>query len=350
MNNLSVLRILGGVAVAVLSVANVQAQAVPHYAADLSWPRPLPNGWVMGAIGGLCVNDQDHVVIVNRQGVPEAELNGGTQAPPIIEFDQAGNVVRSWGDPNVIDNVPRLHDCHFDGDGNVWIASATSGVVQKFTPDGRELLFQIGQKGVFDSSDGTSRGTPLNSPAGKFMMPASVYVDRANGDIYVADGEGANSNRRIAVMNREGRFLRQWLPEGTESVHCMTVADDGMIYVCNRTGGSVLVYDKMGVSKGTITVPWTQPPPGPDGPVRLEGPAADLDFSPDQRLMFVLNQNNMRVEIIERLTGRHLGYFGTGGTAPGQFDQAHALTVDSAGNVFVADLRGRRVQKFSPRR
>jgi hypothetical protein len=30
-------------------------------------------------------------------------------------------------------------------------------------------------------------------------MPSSIFMDRDNGDVYVADGESRNSNRRIAV-------------------------------------------------------------------------------------------------------------------------------------------------------
>ena len=78
----------------------------------------------------------------------EGDLNAGKLAPMIIEFDPAGNVVNSWGDLKLLD--PRLHSCHFDKDGNMWIASAPSGMVQKYTHDGSKLLMQIGKKGVYD--------------------------------------------------------------------------------------------------------------------------------------------------------------------------------------------------------
>ena len=106
------------------------------------------------------------------------------------------------GDATRLD--PRLHSCHFDKDGNVWIASAPSGMVQKYSHDGSKLLLQIGKKGVLDSSDGTAKGKPLNSNAAQFFMPSSIFVDRANGDVYVSDGEGAGSNRRVAVIDRTG--------------------------------------------------------------------------------------------------------------------------------------------------
>ena len=60
----------------------------------------------------------------------------------------------------------------------------------------------------------------------QFFMPSSIFVDRQNGDVYVSDGEGAGSNRRVAVMDRDGKFLRQWLPEGMETVHNVYVAEN----------------------------------------------------------------------------------------------------------------------------
>ncbi|PWU04328.1 MAG: hypothetical protein C5B51_16975, partial [Terriglobia bacterium] len=200
-------------AVVILPGVVLRAQSgAPRYEVDRSWPKPLPDRWVLGGLGGLCVDAQDHVLILNRQDVLEGDLNAGRLAPPLIELDSEGNVVHSWGDLNVLD--PRLHSCHFDKDNNVWIASSPSGMVQKYSHDGSKLLLQIGKKGVFDSSDGTAKGQPLNSNAARFFMPSSLFADPQNGDLYVADGEGRGGNRRVAVLDRTGNFLRQWQPEG----------------------------------------------------------------------------------------------------------------------------------------
>ena len=284
--------------------SSLRAQgAAPRYEFDSTWPKPLPNNWVLGGLGGTCVDGRDHVFILNRQDVLEGELNAGNLAPPIIEVDPAGNVVNSWGDANLLDS--RLHSCHADKDGNIWIASAPSGMVQKYTRDGSKLLLQLGKKGVFDSSDGTAKGTPLNSNAAQFFMPSSIYVDPQNGDVYVSDGEGRGGNKRIAVMDRDGKFLRQWQPEGMETVHCMTMAKDGLVYVCNRDGARIQIYDKQGSLKKTIEVPWT-PVTAPAGgkPKQSGGATVAIDFSRDgeQRLMFVVNQNNSQIEVLERCT------------------------------------------------
>jgi len=342
-------------AFAVLAIAtglscpvDLRAQArAPRYEVDPSWPKPLPDRWIIGGLGGVCVDAQNHVLILNRQDVLEGELNAGHLAPPVIEFDSAGNLVRSWGDPNLLD--PRLHSCHVDQDGNVWIASAPSGMVQKYSRDGSKLLLQIGKKGVFDSSDGTVKGQPLNSDAAQFFMPSSIFVDPNNGDVYVADGESKGGNRRIAVMDRSGKFLRQWQPDGMQSVHCMAVASDGLVYVCNRDGSKIQVYDKMGKFSKTFELPWSPETPPADGkPKESGGAVVAIDFSHDsgQTLLYVINQNNGVVDIVERQTGKILSSFGRVGRYPGEFDQPHGIAVDSQGNVYVAENRGRRVQKF----
>ena len=340
--------VIGGAGLKVGPSLHAQTGAV-QYEADLSWPKPLPNRWALGGLGGVCVDSQDHVLILNRQDVNEGDLNAARLAPPLIEFDPAGNVVNSWGDLKVID--PRLHSCHFDGEGNVWVAASPSGMVQKYSHDGSKLLLTIGKKGVFDSSDGTAKGKPLNSNAAAFYMPSSIFVDRQNGEVYVADGEGAGGNRRIAVMDRTGRFLRQWQPADMDVVHCLTIARDGLVYVCNRNGARIQIYDKTGNLKKNIDVPWTPVTPPADGPITQSGGAVvAIDFSPDpgQALMFVINQNNSQIEVIDRQTGRKVSSFGRPGSFPGQFNQPHGIAVDSKGNVYVAENRGKRIHKFKP--
>lgn len=337
------------IAAGILRAPSSRAQGgVPKYEIDLSWPKSLPDRWVLGGLGGVCVDAQDHVLVLNRQDVLDGDLNAGHLAPALIELDPAGNLVNSWGDPKLLD--PRLHSCRFDKDNNVWIGSAPSGMVQKYSHDGSKLLLQIGKKGVFDSSDGTVKGQPLNSNAAQFFMPSSISVDPQNGDVYVSDGEGRGGNRRVAVMDRNGKFLRQWQPDGMQTVHCMTVAGDGLVYVCNREGSRIQVYDKMGQFIKNIEVPWKPYTPPLDGkPKESGGSAVALDFSHDssQKFMYLINQNNSQIEIIDRQTGKVLSSFGGGvGHYPGQFDQPHGIAVDSRGSVYVAENRGKRIQKF----
>lgn len=338
-----------GAAVGFLPAKAAQAQApAPKYQLDPSWPKPLPNQWVLGGLGGVCVDARDHVFILHRQDVSPADQSSGRTAPLIIEIDPSGSVVNSWGDPEILD--ARLHSCHVEKNSDIWIASAPSGMLQKYSHDGRKMLMQIGKKGVVDSSDGTVKGRPLNSNAAQFFSPASIYVDPRNGEIFVADGEGTGGNRRVVVMDRSGQFLRQWQPEGMVTVHCMTGSNDGLVYVCNREHGRIQVYDRTGRFVKNVEPSGPETPLKTGEPIGTGGSTVALDFSPDpnQRVMFVINQKYSRIDIIERQTGTILSSFGRAGHLPGEFDQPHGIAVDSKGNVYVAENRGRRVQKFIP--
>ena len=343
----SILAGLGACAALAIAIAAPSAPraqtGVPHYAFDASWNKPFPNRWINGGLGGLCVDANDHVLVLNRQDVNKPELMAGAIAPPMLEFDSAGNVVHSWGDPKLIDR--RLHSCHYDKDGNVWIASAPSGMVQKYSHDGSKLLLTIGKKDVYDTSDGTEKGKPLNSPTAAFHMPSSIFVDPGNGEIFIADGESDTSNSKIAVFDASGKFLRQWIPEGYKSVHCMTIANDGTVYVCNRRSGKIGAFDKMGKLQRTFDVPST---PVTAGVADGGGAAVAIDFSRDreQRYMFVVNQNNSRIDIMERTSGKIAGNFGRPGPYAGEFNQAHGLAIDSKGDIYINENRGRRTQKF----
>ena len=342
-------------AVGVVSPVRARAQQVPRYEVDPFWPKlPLPDRWITGGLGGMCIDDRDHVYILNRQNVVPADLDGARLAPPVIEFDPDGNVVRSWGDPTLLGD--RLHDCHVDRDQNVWIVASGTGVVQKYSSDGSSLLLQIGESGLYDSSDGTREGRPLNSNRAQFFLPASIDVDADTGDIYVADGETSRGNQRIAVLDRNGRFLRQWPLHRTETErdltplpHCLRLSDDGLVYVCDRQADRIQVFDRMGTFVRNIDVsfqPYTSPEGRQSG---TRGTAVVLAFSadPDQRLMFVVNQNSVVIEVLDRRTGQVLSSVGGGpGRYLGQFTLPHGIGVDSAGNVYVAEQEGRRIQKF----
>ena len=331
------------------------AQPAPRYEVDPNWPRlPLPDRWLTGGLGGMCVDGRDHVFVLNRQNVVAEDLDASHLAPPVIEFDPDGQVVQSWGDPDRLG--ARLHDCHVDADQNVWIVAAGTGVIQKYSSNGDELLLQVGQTGVYDSSDGTRDGTPLNSDTAQFFLPASLDIDVATGDIYVADGELPGGNQRIAVVDHTGRFLRQWALNRTTGErnlaalpHCLRISNDGLVYVCDREADRIQVFDRLGNFIRNINVAW-QPATPPEGRRSgTRGTAVVLGFSPDpeQRFLFVVNQNSVRVDILNRQTGELLSSFGGGpGRYRGQFTLPHGIGVDSVGNVYVAEQEGRRIQKF----
>ena len=68
-----------------VSITPVSAQAtveVPQFKYDPSWPKPLPEGWVLGSVGSVCVDARDHVFVVTR-GAPapkDEEFGNGRAA------------------------------------------------------------------------------------------------------------------------------------------------------------------------------------------------------------------------------------------------------------------------------
>lgn len=351
-----------GLAVALLTFCPLPSQAQgkePRYEIDPTWPKPLPNLWVTGGVGGVCVDAHDHVLILNRRDLTDNDLDAGHQAPPVIEFDPEGNVVNSFGDPEILPS--RFHGCTVDRDNNLWLAGSQDGIVQKYTHDGSKLLFQIGKRGVVDSSDGTLKGKALNSSHTQFFGPAGIAVDPKNGDVYVADGEMVGANHRVAVFDRKGEFLRQWELQRTAAetgdafipvVHCVVMDNEGLVYVCDRRGHRLQVFDKVGNFQRNIPIKFEQSsqiPAGPEHKSGAEGSAVWASFSsdPEQRFIYVTNQDNEKIDILDRASGQVLSSFGRAGHQAGEFTNAHFLAADSKGNIYVAEVGvGKRVQKF----
>ena len=183
-----------------------------------------------------------------------------------------------------------------------------------------------------------------------------MVVDPANGDVYVADGYG---NRRVAVLDKDGKFLRQWGRQATEEetqkgvpgvfaevVHCIAMSNAGLIYVCDRQGNRVQVFQKDGTFVRNIPIP-NATGKLPD----KRGTAWWVAFSPDreQKFMYVMNGGTEQVHILDHASGKILSSFGRPGHQAGNFTHGHTLAVDSKGNVYVAETDwGRRVQKFKP--
>jgi DNA-binding beta-propeller fold protein YncE len=335
------------------AICGVQAQSnALNYEVDSTWPRPLPENWVIGQVSGVCVDSQDHVFIVNRNDMTPKEAEVSRQAPPFVEFDQDGNVVNSFGDWKTVPNT--THGCTIDYENNLWTAGNGDGIIQKYSHDGR-LLMQIGKRGIVDTSDGTLTGRPMNLSHTQLYMPADIAIDPANGDAYVADGYG---NSRIVVFDRDGKFLRQWGRQGTKEeadagvggafmrvVHCVNLGNDGLIYVCDRQSDRIQVFDKMGNFKRNIWIKRGRTLPD------NWGTAWWIGFSPDreQKYLFVADGGDEQVKILDRASGEIFASFGRPGHQLGEFTHAHTLAVDSKSNVYVAETDwGRRVQKFRP--
>ncbi|RPI57562.1 MAG: hypothetical protein EHM55_01320 [Acidobacteria bacterium] len=331
--------------------ATALAQDAPRFEIDPSWPKPLPDRWVIGRTGSICSDAHDHLVVTNRRDITAEEAETSLQAPSILIFDPAGTLVHSFGDS---DTVPRVvHGCFVDHENNIWLTGNGDGIVQKWSHDGM-LLMQIGKRGAFDTTDGTAKGRRLNAGTSQFFNPAGVVVDSTNGDIYVADGYG---NRRVAVFNRNGEFLRQWGRQATQAeidtgvggafaqlVHCIAMSRAGLVYVCDRQGDRIQVFDKTGAFVRNIWIRTGTPAlPDPRGTVWWIAFSRD----PEQKFLYVMNGRNEQLHILDHASGKVLSSFGRPGHLLGNFTHGHAVASDSAGNLYIAETdTGRRMQKF----
>ena len=331
-----------------LALVSLTTHAEPRFMIDPSWPQPLPNNWINGQVGCICVDSHDHIVIVDRRNITEEEKQTNIPAPTLIMFNMAGEVINAWGDSDI---VPRaVHGCSFDSQDNVWIAGNQDAIVQKYSHDG-ELLLQIGSKCLFDTADGTAESNHTNASRARLNRPSGAVVDQATGDIFISDGYG---NKRVVVFDADGNYLRQWgrqasaeeVKAGTPStftavVHCIELSNAGLVYVCDRQGDRVQVFDKMGTHVRDIWLRVENP--------NERGTAWWVAFSPDedQEYLYVMNGSKEQVHVIDHQSGKTISTFGRPGHQIGNFTHGHTIATDSAGNLYVAETNyGRRVQRF----
>jgi DNA-binding beta-propeller fold protein YncE len=335
-----------GIGQAVLdNSARAQGRTVqaPMFEVDPLWPKPLPNHWLIGMTIGVWVDDQDHIWIIHRSSATlhpnERALELGVGeccrgAPPVLVFDQAGNLVRAWGGPGEGYEWPMSnHGIHVDYKGNVWIGGngKADAHVLKFTKEGK-FLMQVGRLG----------GNAGSNDADNFGRVAKIWVDPKTNEAYIADGY---QNRRVAVIDADtGKMKRYWGAYGNKQfrtpVHCVERSNDGLVYVCDRQANRVQVFTAEGkfVKEGHYA-----------RETLGSGSAWDLAFSKDrqQRYIYLADGTNEKVRIILRDSLEEITNFGDGGRQPGQFYGVHSVAVDSKGNLYTTETyEGKRLQKF----
>jgi DNA-binding beta-propeller fold protein YncE len=376
---------------AVENVAAAQAKnnsQAPRFEVDPMWPKPLPNHWLLGSTIGVWVDERDWVWIIHRSSAtldatergaeanpPVAECCKG--APPVLAFDQAGNLVANWGGPGQGYEWPSSnHGIFVDHKGNVWIGGNGPGDSQilKFTKDGK-FLAQYGKANARALAGATPPpAPPAGGQAGRgqqakfqgnshdqisFGRVAKIFVDPKTNKAFVADGY---LNKRVAVLDGDtGKMERYWGAYGEKPddanlppynpanapdkqfrnpVHCADVSKDDFVYVCDRVNDRIQVFTKEGkfikeaqVAKNTLAA----------------GSAWDVAFSKDaqQRFIYLADGQNAKVHILDRQSLQVLTSFGDGGRQPGQFFGVHSIATDSKGNVYTTETyEGKRVQRF----
>jgi sugar lactone lactonase YvrE len=346
-----------------LSAQPLVAQQVPQFQVDPAWPKPLPNNWIIGQIGGIAVDSHDRIWVYQRPNSLTDDERGAALKPPVskccvpapsvMQFDQEGNLLQAWGGPGAGYDWPKSeHGIYVDKQDNVWLAGNDKDndhMVLKFSADGR-FLMQIGKA-----------GKTAGSNSAKWLgRPAMAVVDEYRGELYVADGY---KNRRIIVFDpKTGEYRRHWGAYGAEPndydlgaynpsatvakqfrtpVHCVRISNDEFVYVCDRTNNRIQVFRKSGgFLKEFVIEPAT----------RGAGSVWDIVFSNDaeQKYLFVADGTNNEIHIVLRENGEKLASFGRAGRMAGQFHWVHAIAIDSNGNLYTGDVdTGKRVQKFT---
>jgi len=347
---------------------------IPTFRVDPAWPKPLPNHWIIGAVAGVAVDARDHVWITHRPSTlqPNETRSIWRGAPPVLEFDQDGNLVSSWGGPGTGYEWPQLeHGIYLDHQDHVWLGAGgdKDAHILKFTRDGR-FLMQIGRQGKGTGSNDTQN----------LGAAANMIVDPPANELYVADGY---VNHRIIVFDATtGAYKRHWGAYGKRPddgyferagerlpgpfrgvvqnenkpsqydpngppppqfriVHAVRMSRDGLVYVCDRTNDRIQVFKKDGtfvqeafIAKDTLG----------------SGSVWDIGFSidPDQTFLIVPDGTNQQIYVLNRKSLEVVSTFGAAGHWAGQFYGAHNLAIDSKGNLFIGETyEGKRVQKFT---
>ncbi|MBM3779038.1 MAG: hypothetical protein FJW23_12535 [Acidimicrobiia bacterium] len=370
-------------------------QQVPIFEVDPLWPKPLPNNWVTGGIVGVGVDADDRVWVMHRPSFivanERAAADGRTSlccypAPPVLVFDEEGNVVKSWGpqrtfaspgsaivddavaDPEWPEWAQSEHGMHIDHKGFVWTGGngQKDSRLLKFTQEG-EFVMAVGGFAPYGTSGPGHDGGPDSQDLENLNKPAKAVVDPSTNEVYVADGYG---NRRVIVFDADtGEYRRHWGAYGNEPddadpynatrggvdgtydpdvvsqqfgrpAHGIIVSRDGRVYVADRTNNRVQAFTTGGtfVAEGFI-----------DRHARGFGSAFDVELSADpaQQFVYVADGMNQRIVVLRRDTLEVVSRFGHGGPYPGGFYAVHALAVDSQGNLYTGEtLHGRRVQRW----
>jgi DNA-binding beta-propeller fold protein YncE len=363
------------------SVVEAAAVQAPRFEVDPMWPKPLPNHWVIGAVIGVAVDANDHVWIIHRGGSLEAKEQYLTMnppaaqccaaAPPVLEFNQAGDLVGHWGGPGQGYDWPASnHGIDVDYKGNVWIGGNGRGAQPAGLPQDESrmgaagavhdsMVLKFTQSGKFLMQIGKPNKSTGSNDIQNLRMPAKTLVDPKTNELYVADGYG---NRRVIVFDADtGAYKRHWgayghKPDDTQlppynpkdppaqqfrtPVHAVALANDGLLYACDRTNDRIQVFKTDGtfvkeafVEKNTLG----------------DGSAFDVALSrdPQQKYIYLADGSNMKIHVLLRDTLEVLTTFGDGGRQPGQFYAVHSVATNSKGDLFTTETyRGQRVQKF----
>ena len=291
-----------------------------------NWPS-LPDGRALGFVSAVELDSQGHIFtfhsfrkwVIPFPDEPEA-------GPSILMWNaEDGTLIGGWGEGTF--RMP--HGLSIDVEDNVWVTDVARNQVLKFSHDG-ELLMTLGEDGV-EGWDDTH-----------FAKPTDVEFG-LDGTVYVSDGY---VNCRVISFTASGQYQFEWgecgdAPGQFNTPHDLAIDHQGRVYVADRENDRVQVFEP----GGEFIEEWHS-----GGEWRPYG----LSISPTQEALYVADGGERPSSFPDRsgvvvldLTGNQVAKFGRFGNQDGQFMMAHDIAVGPDGLVYVVDIFGRRLQRFS---
>jgi len=240
----------------------------------------------------------------------------------LIEFDENGKFIRAFGQGL----SARPHGMRIDAQDNIWITDVNENTVTKLNPQG-EPVMTLGTRGPGGDWNEATGSRHFNQPVDLAIAP--------NGDIFVAQGHGA-PDPRIFRFDKNGKLITQWSgkvdgPAAFAFPHAIALSPQGDVYVGDRMAMHIQVFDRNGNYKRTI---------------QKANLVCGFYVSKDKQL-YMTSGFDGQIEKLDWNDGRILGIAGGGpGKGLGQFGEAHYMTMDAKGDIYVADTMNNGVQKF----
>jgi sugar lactone lactonase YvrE len=336
--------VLGPVLVATALSAGASAQGTAHTANALPNPYKvvenffrLPEGRKMGSAPGIHIDpDGSSIWTFDRCGGNDCYSASVAHVAPIQQFDASGRLVKSFGAGMFL----RPHGIYVHTDGTVWVTdgegpdgkdpnrNGKGHQVFKFSPEGK-LLMTLGTAGVAGEGPNT------------FNKPSDVVV-APNGDIFVGDGHGGNSNARIVKFSKDGTFIKAWGKRGAapgdfEEPHSLAMDSRGRLFVGDTGNFRVQVFDQ----DGTFLEEWKQ-----------FGRASGLYIDKNDRIYAADTSNEKSNPGFTH--GIHIGSARDGRISEFIVDtdpdpSIEGVTADAKGNVYGALTNGMALRKYARR-
>jgi DNA-binding beta-propeller fold protein YncE len=268
----------------------------------------LPPGMNFGGVSGVAINSRGHIFLLHRG------------PSPLMEFDADGHFIRGLGEGM----FERAHGLRIDAHDNIWATDVGAHVVYKLSPEGR-LLMVLGVKGRPGEWHEFGHLRLFHEP--------NEAVVNGNGDIFVLQGHG-KAEPCVIKFDRDGNFIKTWGKKGSapgefDLPHCLVIDAQGLLYIADRNNGRIQVFD----ADGNFVRESKHP-----------GPPCGLFMTDDQHIWLAHGHSGKIMKL--DLNGKVLGEFGGQGKGPGQFGEAHYITMSARGEIFVTDPLNWRVQKF----